>query len=456
MADERAQNIQILLDIGLARNRNQAIESLRLAGGVMDTAATLLMRGEVPENVELFVVAGGEEERRRAEFLTNLQLMYIPEQGDPDYAVFSRLSDVERARRLSEVDVKLDKLRSDLEADRSLANVADENGSIPLSVACNYACREVVELLLSFGADTNMKNKHGKTFRQCVRRPAMLDVVNAWVVRWGSRPVVTAGKAPQTFGCDICISYDLEVGKDSLVYPCGHCFCFGCTQAQIKIAVRERKLEQLVCPTCQTSLMTPQYFFYFQELLDRDEYSKLNEWLLKESEFSVECPQCGDVIWTSHVQRNKPEGRDLRCPNDHHFCGFCKKAAHPNETCEQAAARLAEANREAERQAQLGIMEAGAKPCPARCIHGLQFKQEAECDHATCPCGFEFCWECGVDRRLLIAHDNRWHKPHCKYWDNPQEVQEEPRASNSCPACRANGGACCAYPAADGWPRSYV
>ena len=30
-----------------------------------------------------------------------------------------------------------------------------------------------------------------------------------------------------------------------------------------------------------------------------------------------------------------------------------------------------------------------------------------ECDHVTCECGHEFCWDCGIDRRIPLAHDNR-------------------------------------------------
>ena len=30
-----------------------------------------------------------------------------------------------------------------------------------------------------------------------------------------------------------------------------------------------------------------------------------------------------------------------------------------------------------------------------------------ECDHVTCECGHQFCWDCGIDRRIPLAHDNR-------------------------------------------------
>lgn len=97
----------------------------------------------------------------------------------------------------------------------------------------------------------------------------------------------------------------------------------------------------------------------------------------------------------------------------------------------------------------------GWKPCPMSCSFGGGFKADDECDHVTCRCGFEFCWDCGVDRRVALCHDNRWHKPSCRYHTPPHEVDEAPRRSAKCPAClKLPAGYVCGFPVDDGYGRS--
>lgn len=47
------------------------------------------------------------------------------------------------------------------------------------------------------------------------------------------------------------------------------------------------------------------------------------------------------------------------------------------------------------------------KSYPWRSILLHAFLLLEECDHVTCECGHEFCWDCGIDRRIPLAHDNR-------------------------------------------------
>ncbi|CAE7378748.1 unnamed protein product [Symbiodinium natans] len=99
-------------------------------------------------------------------------------------------------------------------------------------------------------------------------------------------------------------------------------------------------------------------------------------------------------------------------------------------------------------------------PVVADSKYGGGYKSQEECDHVTCECGHEFCWDCGVDRRVPLAHDNRWHKPSCRYHTPYHEVAEPPRPSPHCPACRllaASGDPrpCC-WPPDDGYPETYI
>ena len=58
----------------------------------------------------------------------------------------------------------------------------------------------------------------------------------------------------------------------------------------------------------------------------------------------------------------------------------------------------------------LAAASRGWKPCPRRCPFGGGYKAQEECDHVTCECGHEFCWDCGIDRRIILVHDNRRRK----------------------------------------------
>merc|ERR1719215_42816 len=99
----------------------------------------------------------------------------------------------------------------------------------------------------------------------------------------------------------------------------------------------------------------------------------------------------------------------------------------------------------------------GWKPCPKRCAFGGGYKFDEECDHVTCQCGHEFCWACGIPRHQALQHDNRWHKPSCPYHTKYDEVSEAPVRLPNCPECqKMPEGQCCAFPADDGYPDSYV
>ncbi|CEM12168.1 unnamed protein product [Vitrella brassicaformis CCMP3155] len=126
------------------------------------------------------------------------------------------------------------------------------------------------------------------------------------------------------------------------------------------------------------------------------------------------------------------------------------------ETCEQ---RLSKVHKKDLREHQARVrqlLEEGWKPCPLKCAYGGGFKSEEECDHVTCQCGHEFCWHCGVNRKIPMAHDNRWHKPMCPYFTPRTSVLEPPKYEPACPACQANNGVPCSFPENDGYPHSYV
>merc|ERR1712151_848562 len=141
---------------------------------------------------------------------------------------------------------------------------------------------------------------------------------------------------------------------------------------------------------------------------------------------------------------------------------MCENGLHPNISCAEWQDKLDMERKEAEDkreqdEAWRNAIAMGWKPCPRGCSYGGGMKAESDCDHVTCECGFEFCWDCGVDRQVPLLHDNRWHKPSCRYHTAPSEVAEKPKWMPNCPECKKMPyGVPCNFPLDDGYPNSYL
>jgi hypothetical protein len=262
------------------------------------------------------------------------------------------------------------------------------------------------------------------------------------------------------FTCAICLVEHEVEGCCTL--PCQHRFCFESLQYHFDIIVRERRLNKLTCPVdgCGCNLRSQESIHIFQQCLSEQTYHKLLEFLTRDDPHIFECKHvgCEERVFLD----DGDDSTDLACPNGHRFCGNCEHGPHPGVSCE---ARLEQVDRErkneeAERdheEAWESALALGWKPCPRQCKYGGGYKAQEECDHVTCECGFEFCWDCGVERQVALLHDNRWHKPSCRYHTPPHEVAERPRAVANCPECKKmSWGRCCPFPADDGYPHSYV
>eukprot|EP00419_Tripos_fusus_P001219 CAMPEP_0172689738 /NCGR_PEP_ID=MMETSP1074-20121228/23362_1 /TAXON_ID=2916 /ORGANISM="Ceratium fusus, Strain PA161109" /LENGTH=1060 /DNA_ID=CAMNT_0013509587 /DNA_START=38 /DNA_END=3220 /DNA_ORIENTATION=+ len=262
------------------------------------------------------------------------------------------------------------------------------------------------------------------------------------------------------FLCAICLVEHEVEGCCTL--PCQHRFCFESLQYHFDIIVRERRLSKLACPAegCGYSLRTEECIHIFQQCLSEEAYHKLLEFLTRDDPHVYECQHlgCEERVFLD----DGDDYADLLCRRGHHFCGKCCHGPHPNISCDEKQEQLDRDRKDEEDQQELdeawrSALAMGWKPCPRRCTYGGGYKAAEECDHVTCECGFEFCWDCGVERQVPLLHDNRWHKPSCRYHTKPEEVAELPRNLPNCPECKKMSfGRPCCFPADDGYPESYI
>lgn len=87
---------------------------------------------------------------------------------------------------------------------------------------------------------------------------------------------------------------------------------------------------------------------------------------------------------------------------------------------------------------EMQLKPMGFKRCPA-CQYPCEKADPLSCDHITCECGHQFCWNCGEDRRVIYAHDLSYHHPRCKFY---VECSEQPKLEKNCPRCQETGVPC--------------
>jgi len=262
------------------------------------------------------------------------------------------------------------------------------------------------------------------------------------------------------FDCAIClVAHEVE---GCCTLPCQHRFCFESLQYHFDIIVRERRLNKLTCPAdgCGFNLRSEEFIHIFQQCLSEETYVKLHEFLTRDNPNIYECgkPGCEEKVFLD----DGDDFADLACPRGHRFCGKCHSGPHRSMTCEEREEQMELEKKEEEeekdqQEAWTSALSMGWKPCPRRCTFGGGYKAAEECDHVTCECGFEFCWDCGVERQVALVHDNRWHKPSCRYHTRPDEVAEAPVHMAACPECKKMPpGVPCIFSPDDGYPNSYV
>ena len=225
---------------------------------------------------------------------------------------------------------------------------------------------------------------------------------------------------------------------------CEHYFCFEClgNYVEQKITSGEVQEDQIDCPNpnCSASMLqdplgefTPNYLFTQLDgkatgiLGNAFPYSvacKLNQKLLnhrnRNADLFITCPnpKCEIKVY---VEENV---QFFRCEKQFHgcgesFCKLCKRAAHgPIKDCKQA--QLSEKADADSVEMTERVLAEGGRYCPSCSeLFAAEFVNPDKwpCDHITCPCGYQFCRNCGCNRQLVVDHDNSWHVPKCGLWD---------------------------------------
>lgn len=273
-----------------------------------------------------------------------------------------------------------------------------------------------------------------------------------------SRP--PPGPLPR-FRCEICIE-DKQV-DGSYTLPCNdsHRVCQSCLGKWFdgQVDSKDELLKSLRCPlsNCKMPIDPAEHIEMFRSCMSKDKFERLDTWLLHISTVQFNHPSCEERV----VVEVGDDATDLRCQQGHGFCRDCQNGPHGGRTCQVRASEILQ--QEVDHQDDT-VWEVELKnywrPCPKRCKHGGAVKDVVDCDHMTCKCGHEFCWRCGMDRHVTLAHDLRWHKPSCKYYTAPDKVdvkKDPPQWKAKCPECKKRPeGQPCSFPMDDDYPASFL
>ncbi|KAJ5496439.1 IBR finger domain protein, partial [Penicillium fimorum] len=202
---------------------------------------------------------------------------------------------------------------------------------------------------------------------------------SAWAAR---RPRQSRSQTRQCVGC----GDDAEFFNVARV-PCQHEYCRSCLEALFKASITDESLFPPRCCRQPINLSTARIFLKF-DLVQLYEKKKVEF----ETPNRTYCysTECSVFIGESHI-----DGEVATCPDcQHTTCTNCKGRAHtgdcPNDSAMQQLLSAAQEN--------------GWQRCYS-CWRLVEL--DHGCNHMTCRCGAEFCYNCG----------EKWKNCACEQWD---------------------------------------
>jgi len=208
--------------------------------------------------------------------------------------------------------------------------------------------------------------------------------------------------------CAICLE-NVPKRKFHVIGTCMHGFCVECLEQQILQNVQSKKFP-VFCPEpqCGQTIATAECAI----LLDSDEaVAQLNKLEVEHSipvsqRFYCPYPTCSALMIAepaaTEPQRPRGDGgmqRDptpsAECMECHRLvCMICRSAWHSGYTCAQFQA-LNPGQRQAEDQQLFQLAQNERWKRCMRCGHMIELN--TGCNHITCQCGYEFCYQCGTE-----------------------------------------------------------
>lgn len=275
--------------------------------------------------------------------------------------------------------------------------------------------------------------------------------------------------------CGVCwdtksLEYFFRSGKGA----CSDHFCNECAYLHVKTKVLENQVgeDRLCCPLCPRPLSAQEVERALRHGDDGRELVELFQEKRLEAALGTGFRKCPSSKCNYHFQWSPGDYSNFKCPAcEESFCLQCSAVGpnrppgpgHEGMSCYQRRQQLEQDEAEREKlqawlQAQSRDDEEFLKylqqaedtrPCPG-CGHMIE--KDEGCQHMTCKCGHEFCWDCGADRKVIAAHDNRWHKPSCPHYCACSETRT---FQHTCPECTRLGRVC-DFPSDDGYPQNLM
>eukprot|EP00696_Hemimastix_kukwesjijk_P000210 gnl/Hemi2/10295_TR3550_c0_g1_i1.p1 gnl/Hemi2/10295_TR3550_c0_g1~~gnl/Hemi2/10295_TR3550_c0_g1_i1.p1 ORF type:complete len:453 (-),score=-22.62 gnl/Hemi2/10295_TR3550_c0_g1_i1:133-1491(-) len=191
--------------------------------------------------------------------------------------------------------------------------------------------------------------------------------------------------------CKIC----LEDSEGALTLEiCGHSFHKACIEEYVQVKMNENKFP-ILCPEehCKAELTNSD----LEKILKFEDMQKFHRlsvahFLNMNASVVFHCPtpDCAFKLFYA-----EPSQKEVECPLClNTFCLACKEHSHPNALCEvNQFIKIAK--------------DLALKACPS-CRHWVE-KTEG-CNHMTCNCGYEFCYNCG---RIYDFTESAYGGPGC-------------------------------------------
>ncbi|CAK9212687.1 unnamed protein product [Sphagnum troendelagicum] len=204
--------------------------------------------------------------------------------------------------------------------------------------------------------------------------------------------------------CYICFSKQL--GRDFIILPCQHMFCWTCLQQFSELHVREGNVINLNCPDpfCRASIPPA----LLKNLLTKEAFQRWEDLVLQRTldvmPDVMYCPRCGNASI-------EDADHHVLCSDCFYsFCSLCRSSWHAGQTCMTAEIRLhilqdrlrSGAGGEDQRKMEQDLINEvlnlkyimkEAKQCP---VCKMAISKSQGCNKMTCTnCGNQFCFKCG-------------------------------------------------------------